>query len=55
MPKKDRPLNVRLDARHEAIIEKIIKKYADEGVEISRSEAIRVALRFWEKGTKKNP
>ncbi|HEV2226933.1 MAG TPA: hypothetical protein VGR56_09060 [Nitrososphaerales archaeon] len=53
MPKKNRPLNVRLDNRHEEIIEKIIKKYADQGVEISRSEAIRVALRFWEKETKK--
>ena len=53
MPKKNRPRNLRLDARHEAIVEKIIKKYADEGVEISASEAIRVSLRFWEKGAKK--
>jgi len=53
VPKKDRLRNVRLDPRHQAIIEKIIKKYADEGVEISASEAFRVALRFWEKGAKK--
>lgn len=55
MPKKDKLHSMRLDTKRVAIIEKILKKYADEGVEISTSEAMRVALRFWEKGMKKKP